>query len=214
MNASNKTVHILKAGELETAIECAALAYEHYPLFNYLVKDNSKAVSIKRILRASIRESKGESIGFSVGEKHHAMAIFMKPNYKGCPALPFLLFGGMELIFRDSPQIIFRLLNYENFAMQLKQHYSDDNCWYLYSLTVHPKYQHKGLASAVIRPMLDFFDATGQSCYLETNKHCNVSMYEHFGFALLEEGKVPGTSVVHYSMRREARGIERKGIYK
>lgn len=212
MEALNKTVNLIKAGEMETALESATLAYENYPLFNYLVKNNSKAGSIKQILRASIRASKAESIGFSVGEKHYAMAIFMKPNYKGCPALPFLFLGGTELIFRNSPQIIFRLLNYENYAMKLKKRYSNENCWYLYSLTVHPKYQHKGLASAVIRPMLDFFDATGQSCYLETNKHCNVLMYEHFGFALLEAGKIPGTSVVHYSMRREARSIKDKNV--
>ena len=51
--------------------------------------------------------------------------------------------------------------------------------------------------------MLDFFDATGQSCYLETNKDCNIAMYEHFGFKLMEKGFIPNTNVAHYAMRRE-----------
>ena len=87
--------------------------------------------------------------------------------------------------------------------MKTKEKYSDENCWYLYSLTVHPDHQHKGLASKVMRAVLDFFDATGQSCYLETNKHCNVLMYEHYGFQLMETGTIPGTNVAHYAMRRE-----------
>ena len=207
MNDSNKIVNIIKVGEFETAFKSAASAYENYPLFNYFLEENSKADLIKQILSASVKAIKSESIGLSVGGKHHAVAIFIKPNYKGVPVFPFLLSGGAELIFKHSPQIIFRLLNYERYAMMLKKQYSDENCWYLYSLTVHPRYQHKGLASAVIRPMLDFLDATGQSCYLETNKSCNVSMYEHFGFVLLETGKIPRTSVVHYSMRREPQNI-------
>lgn len=207
MNASNKIVNIIKTRELETALKSAALAYENYPLFNYLLEKNSKADLIIQILSASVKAIKSESIGFSVGGKHQAVAIFIKPNYKGVPVFPFLLSGGAKLILKHSPQIIFRLLNYEKYAMKLKKRYSDQNCWYLYSLTVHPQYQHKGLASEVIRPILDFFDATGQSCYLETNKFCNVPMYEHLGFALLETGKIPGTSVAHYSMRRDSQNI-------
>lgn len=159
--------------------------------------------AIKQILKASIKAGKSEAIGISCGEDAEAVAIFIKPNYTGTHALPFLLSGGLKLIIRHSPGIAFRLLNYEAYAMKLKAKYSDDNCWYLYSLTVHPKCQHKGLANTVLRPMFDFFDATGQACYLETNKLSNVAMYEHYGFKLLETGKIPKTDVAHYAMRRE-----------
>ena len=47
---------------------------------------------------------------------------------------------------------------------------------------------------------------TYQGCYLETNKECNISMYEHFGFKLMERGKIPGTDVEHIAMYREPRG--------
>lgn len=207
MNSTKRVVELIKLQELEAALKSAALAYENYPLFNYLVGQCNNVASIRQILSASVRASRSDIVGFSIGEKKQAVAFFIKPNYKGTHALPFLLSGGAELIFKHSPQIIFRLLNYERYAMMLKKQYSDENCWYLYSLTVHPRCQHKGLASAVIRPMLDFLDVTGQSCYLETNKSCNVSMYEHFGFVLLETGKIPGTSVVHYSMRRDPQNI-------
>ncbi len=196
-------VKLIQPKEISTVLDSVALSYEDYPMFNYLVKGNSKATSIKQIVQSSIMASKVDYIGLTFGENNEAVAIFIKPNYKGAPALPFLFRGGLKLIFKHSLGIVFRLLNYENYAMKVKKKYSNDSCWYLYSLTVHPDYQHTGLARKVMQPMLDFFDATGQSCYLETNKDCNIAMYEHFGFKLMEEGFIPNTNVVHYAMRRE-----------
>ena len=196
-------VKMIAPEDLSSALDSVALAYENYPMFNYLVGKPSKATSIKQIILSSILASKIDYIGLSVGDNNKAVAIFIKPNYKGAPALPFLFKGGLKLIFKHSLGIVFRLLNYENNAMKIKGKYSDNDCWYLYSLTVHPDYQCKGLASKVMKPMLDFFDTTGQSCYLETNKDCNVPMYEHFGFKLMETGFIPNTDVVHYAMRRD-----------
>lgn len=203
MNNAYKAVNIIKPHNLELALDSASLAYKNYPLFNYLVGKNDDAKSIRQILSASVKASRSNIICFSVGNEMQAVALFAKPNYKGASAMLFLLFGGMKLIFKHSLQITFRLLNYEKFAMNLRKRYSDGNCWYLYSLTVHPDYQHNSLAGNVIQPMLDFFDSTGQSCYLETNKECNVPMYKHFGFKLLEESFIPNTDIVHYAMRRE-----------
>lgn len=198
-----QNVKLINPKDICRTLDSVALAYEDYPMFNYIVKGKSNAGSIKQIIHSSIMASKVDYIGLTFGENNEAVAIFIKPNYKGAPALPFLCKGGLKLILKHSLGIVFRLLNYENHAMKVKAKYSDDNCWYLYSLTVHPDYQHTGLASKVMQPMLNFFDATGQSCYLETNKDGNIAMYEHFGFELMEKGYIPNTDVVHYAMRRE-----------
>ena len=183
-----------------------AEAYKNYPLFNYLVGNNCDTKPISQILSSSMKAIKVGTVGLTVGEKSEAVAIFIKPNYEGTAAIPFLFSGGIKLIFRYSLGIVLRLLNYEKYAMKMKKRYSDENCWYLYSLTVCPSCQKKGLATKVMRPMLDFFDSTNQGCYLETNKECNISMYEHFGFKLMERGTIPGTDVKHFAMYRAPRG--------
>lgn len=200
-------VSLFENKDIDEVLNSVALAYEDYPMFNYIVNGKSRAESIKQIIQSSIMANKVDYLGLTFGEDNEAVAILIKPNYKGASAIPFLLKGGLKLIFKHSLSIVSRLLNYENHAMKVKAKYSDDNCWYLYSLTVHPDYQHKGLASKVMHPMLDFFDATGQSCYLETNKDCNIAMYEHFGFKLMEKGFIPKTNVAHYAMRREPNNL-------
>lgn len=198
-------VYLMKPEDVDTFSESAALAFEDYPLFRYFVGTPYDYNAAKTILSASIKAMDRQAIGIASGKDGAALAVFVHPDYNGTPTLPFLSSGGIKLSFMQSPAIFIRLSNYENYAMRLKKKYADNNCWYLYNLTVSPEYQHKGLASKVLRPMLDFLDATGQSCYLETNKDINVPLYEHFGFALMETGVIPGTDISHYAMLRPPR---------
>ena len=92
-------VTLIKNENIENVLDSVALAYEDYPMFNYLVGGNSKAAPIKQIILSSLKASKVDFIGLSLGENNEAVAIFIKPNYKGAPALPFLLRGGNKTNF-------------------------------------------------------------------------------------------------------------------
>ena len=45
-------------------------------------------------------------------------------------------------------------------------------------------------------------DNQKQDLYLETHKKENISLYEHYGFELLEETPIPKSNVVQYAMIR------------
>ena len=60
-----------------------------------------------------------------------------------------------------------------------------------------------GIASKLLRPMLEFCDMENMVCYLETNKEKNVSLYQHYGFQLAEQRIVPKSNVMHYAMTRK-----------
>ena len=79
----------------------------------------------------------------------------------------------------------------------------DKNTWYLYSFAVLPEARGKGIGSTLLKVMLNYFDQGNQACYLETLKKENVSLYEHYGFKLMEEVKVPGTAMTLYAMLRK-----------
>lgn len=197
-----KTLSLLKANEIDAFATSAAESYRDYPLFQYFIGKDYCVDAAKTILAASIKAMGNQAIGITSGSDNTAIAVFAKPNYSGTPAIPFVLNGGIKLAFKHSLSILLRLLNYENYAMQMKGRHAHNDCWYLYTLTVAPENQHKGLATSILQPMLDFLDATRQSCYLETHKDTNVALYEHYGFKLTETGMIPGTSVAHYAMLR------------
>ena len=114
----------------------------------------------------------------------------------------FLLSGGLELILHSGLGIIGRLLTYETYAMNLKKEFTDHYDWYLYNLSIKKDAQGKGLASKLMRPMLQFCDEERMVSYLETNKDTNVGLYHHYGFELMREEKIPETPVTHYAMVR------------
>lgn len=155
--------------DIDKFAECAAQAYKNYPLFQYLTKGKGGHEVIKTIISASIYSMKNQVIGFSNSQDANAVALFTPPNYTGSKAIPFLLGGGIKLMFIAPPSTFLRLLKYENHAMKLKKNYTNHDCWYLYNITVKPQFQNNGDCSKILRPMFEYLDRIGQDCYLETH---------------------------------------------
>ncbi|UCC16163.1 MAG: GNAT family N-acetyltransferase [Dehalococcoidales bacterium] len=74
---------------------------------------------------------------------------------------------------------------------------------YLQMIGVDPQHQGKGFAGKLIKLMLTRLDVEKMPCYLETLDEKNVSLYEHFGFKLLEESNIPGTPLTNWAMLRD-----------
>lgn len=64
----------------------------------------------------------------------------------------------------------------------IEEHAPPRPYWYLGVLATHPSAQRSGLASAVLRPMLDRADHDGLDCWLETSVPANTQFYERRGF--------------------------------
>ena len=143
-----------------------------------------------------------DAVIYADSEEMNGFAVFLPFGFTGSKTLPFILNGGLKLIFLAGPGIIVRLLKYEIFAMKLKRKYTNNFDWYLYNLSVKKDAQGKGIASKLLRPMLKFCDDEKMVCYLETNNEPNVRLYNHFDFTLKEEVIIPKTEVHHYSMAR------------
>jgi len=78
--------------------------------------------------------------------------------------------------------------------------------WHLLLLAVDPQHQGKGYASKLLEEMFSRIDEDGLPCYLETGGEKNVSMYQHFGFKVLEEFTEPNTTDKMVAMLREPKG--------
>lgn len=191
--------------DIDKFAECAALAYKNYPLFKYLTKGTCNHKVIKTIISSSIHSMKGQVIGYTDEKGANAVALFAPPKYTGSKTLPFLLGGGIKLMFIAPPSTFLRLLNYENHAMKLKRNYTNHDSWYLYNITVKPEFQNNGNCSKLLKPMFEYFDREGHDCYLETHDEKNVKLYEHFDFGLIETSKIPKTNIKQYSMIRRAK---------
>ncbi len=75
--------------------------------------------------------------------------------------------------------------------------------WYLYVLGVAPPFQGRGFAGKLLRNLSEHADREGMPCYLETDKPENVSLYQSFGYEILDEERIKAVNNVRlwYMMR-------------
>ncbi|MGW2182997.1 GNAT family N-acetyltransferase [Streptomyces sp. NPDC001732] len=77
--------------------------------------------------------------------------------------------------------------------------------WYLAVVGADPAARGQGHGSALLRSGLAKADAAGMPVYLESSKESNLPIYEHFGFTVLGEARLPGGGPVLWAMRRAPR---------
>lgn len=206
-NAIKKAgLYLVTKDDLDRLAEVAADAYRDYPLHNWFTNGTYDKIASKLIMQISLRTMTEDAVMYADSEEINGFAVWLPFGFTGSTTLPFLLNGGLKLILHSGPGIIGRLLAYETYAMNLKKEFTDHYDWYLYNLSIKKDAQGKGLASKLMRPMLQFCDEERMVSYLETNKDTNVGLYQHYGFELMRQEKIPQTPVTHYAMVRNPQG--------
>ena len=193
-------LYIVKESDLERLADVATDAYVDYPLHNWLTKGKYDRTASKLIMQITLKTMTKDAVIYADSEEMNGFAVWIPFGFTGSKTLPFLFSGGLKLILHSGLGIIGRLLTYETYAMNLKKEYTDNYDWYLYNLSIKKDAQGKGIASKLLRPMLEFCDDEKMVAYLETNKESNVSLYKHYGFELKKEELIPKSTVMHYAM--------------
>ncbi len=199
-------LYIVKEKDLGRLAEVAADAYRDYPLHNWLTKGKYDEKASKLIMQISLKTMTEDAVIYADSEEINGFAAWLPFGFTGSKAIPFLINGGLQLILHSGLGIIGRLLAYESYAMNLKKEFTDNYDWYLYNLSIKKDAQGKGIASKLMRPMLQFCDDERMVAYLETNKETNVGLYQHYGFDLMKEEIIPKSPVTHYAMVRHPKG--------
>ena len=201
----NAGLYIVSKKELGRLAEVATDAYRDYPLHNWFTNGKYDAVASKMLMEISLKTMVKDAAIYADSEEMNGFAVWLPPGFTGNKPLPFIINGGLKLILHSGFGLIGRLLAYENYAMNLKKQFTNHYDWYLFNLSVKKDAQGKGIASKLMRPMLQFCDDERMAAYLETNKESNVGLYRHYGFDLMKEELIPKTSVTHYAMVRSSK---------
>ena len=200
-NAVEKAgLYIVQEKDLDRLSQVAADAYRDYPLHNWFTNGKYDTKASKLIMQISLKTMTEDAVIYADSEEINGFAVWLPFGFTGSKTLPFLMSGGLSLILHSGLGIIGRLLTYETYAMNLKKEFTENYDWYLYNLSIKKDAQGKGIASKLMRPMLQFCDDERMVTYLETNKEANVGLYRHYGFDLMKEEQIPKSTVTHYAM--------------
>ena len=195
-------LYIVQKKDIDRLAEVAADAYRDYPLHNWFTNGKYDEKASELLMKVTLKTMTEDALIYADSEEINGFAVWLPFGFKGNKTLPFLKNGGLKLFLHSGVGFIGRLLAYEEYAMNLKKEFTDNYDWYLFNLSIKQDAQGKGIASKLMRPMLQFCDDEKMVAYLETNKEANVGLYKHYGFDLMKEELIPKTSVSHYAMVR------------
>ena len=196
-------LYIVQRKDIDRLAEVAADAYRDYPLHNWFTNGRYDVKASELLMKVTLKTMTEDALIYADSEEINGFAAWLPFGFEGNKTLPFLKSGGLKLFLHSGVGFIGRLLTYEKYAMNLKKEFTDNYDWYLFNLSIKQNAQGKGIASKLMRPMLQFCDDERMVAYLETNKEANVGLYQHYGFDLMREELIPKSPVMHYAMVRK-----------
>lgn len=110
--------------------------------------------------------------------------------------------SGLKTLLSIDIGIIMRSLAFERNCINIRNKFTSKDSWYIFQFGVRPDKQGSGLGSKTMKPFLCWLDSKKINCYLETQKACNVDMYNHFGFSLKSVDTLPKRKVNQFAMLR------------
>jgi len=185
------------------AAASAARAFESDPYVVFLIPDAMKRknlyYSFEYFLRMAVV---GGYEAYTTSERYEGIAVWQSSENKE-PWNVIFRSGNPFLSLRCGLRFILGEMRINRFCIRLKNKLVSSPYMYLALLGVDPSFQGKGIASALVKPMLRRLDDSGLPCYLETQNTMNVQIYQHFGFKTVYEGIFPGTPTPLYAMLRK-----------
>jgi len=140
---------------------------------------------------------------YAVSHDMKGIAIWLPSGASDITLWTMIGCGGLALLFKADWGTLWEMKRDEDFVSALRKRLAPFPHWYLAVLGVAPKFQGKGYASKLLRPMLARLEVADSPCYVETSTEQYVLLYQHFGFKVIDEAIMPGSNTKMWAMLRE-----------
>ena len=207
----NKIIRLTK-DQVKPAAITAARAFLDYPLWDPLFLDASiKYKYLINTFELTIKHC------ILYGEPYatpnlEGVALWANPDKIYMNLIDMIRAGGLKLSYKIGSTILFDIglkkilssMKSMNYVEKAHKRLVPFRHWYLAVLAVDPDHQGNGHAGVLLRPMLARIDREKLPLFLETQKERNVSLYERFGFKVLEKAPISGFDITTWAMLRKS----------
>ncbi len=196
-------VGLITGNTLHEASDVLAHAFRQDPLWIYFIPEEEDRLRLSRIsFRMLIRYTMRCGCAHCV-EPMKGVALWLPSDKSGMSLLDEIRCGGLSVLINFGSASLRRMTSADSFMFKLRKEHLPRRHWYLSLLGVAPGEQGRGYASLLMRHMIEKLEEERLPAYLDTQNARNVSIYESFGFRVIDQRVIPATSVTHWSMIRE-----------
>lgn len=193
----------LTKSQLKQATELLARGFHEYPEFVHTFPQESERAQIKPMFSTVLEYGLRYGEVYTTSSNLEGVAIWLSPQYAHFSVSRMLAAGAWKLPFQMNICLVYRYMGNMKTALNFQRHYDGIPYWYLVMIAVDPPYQGKGYAGDLIKPMLERIDKEKLPCYLETTLDKNVTLYQHYGFKVVETTTLPGSEIHFRAMMRD-----------
>jgi len=145
-------------------------------------------------------------LAFATSKNLEGITIWLPPNKTYPSKWAMMRHGGFYTIRKVGLKVktMKRTLIIFNYEEDRHKHLVPYDHWYLQNIAVEPEEQGKGYGGRLISTMIKKIESDELPIYLETNTEKNVSIYQKYGFEILEHTIVPETDVPLWCMLRKS----------
>ena len=198
----------LKKAHIKPASRMMARAFHDYPINRHFYPDAAeREARLPHVFEYHLRYCFSYDHTYATSHQLEGIAIWMRLEKVSTSLTRHLLSGAFWPALRMGKAASRRAQPFFELAEKKHKELAPFPHWYLMLIGVDPKFQGKGYASQLMREMFFRIDEEGLPCYLETQREQNVSIYQHFGFKVIDEFIVPGTTIKTWPMLREGRAV-------
>ena len=195
----------LQKSQIKPAADVLARAFQDDP-FNVYVFQNASEIMNKlpHSFRLVVHYGVLYGEAYATSPNLEGVAVWL-PSEKADYTLWRLISSGvLSMLPKIGRDVLGRLRYFDRYATPIRKRHTPFRHWYLQIIGVAPGFQGKGYAGELLKPMFARMDAEHLPCYLDTQNEKNVSIYQHYGFKVVEEVIIPGTNITYWAMLRES----------
>ncbi len=179
-------------------------AFYDNPWSMYLIPDDSeRRDKLKYIYEYIVRYDVLYGEVFSPGSDLEGIAGWIPFEYIDKTYERQIRSGGKKVVEKLGKEFYKRSKELQEFINLVHRQNALFKHWYLDPLGVEPEFQGKGHANILLKAMFARVEKENLPIYLETNTQKNVTIYEHYGFRILEDTTLPDTDVHLFAMLRK-----------
>ena len=176
---------------IHQAGKVAAKAYFEADDFSNSSMDSSKQMKfLINLMNLTFRISQKFGWVYAPTKNIEGVAAWLPHDKTNLSNWHYIRNGALSVIIGPGKERRKQLMRYSNLANKKHKQHASFPHMYLYNLAIDPQHQGNGYASRLLTPMFAKLDEDNLPCYLETHER-NISLYEHFGFELVEQISLP-----------------------
>ena len=199
-----KDCYIMQPEDLQRFAATLADGFRGYSMFEHVCYGAYDHDLMRLFWEVSLALLPDNAICIADSKDANSVLAYIPPKSKDPSLLDYIKAGGMKMFLKFGLRRIIRLTRFNIEIEQLGKRYRAADDGYLMAFATRFDKQGQHYGKVLITALLNYLDATGESCYLETLEAKNVALYQHFSFQLegQEASKMGNLSL--FPMRRLA----------